>query len=197
MFYDFGKSYLDEFLVCFTHLHSTGILQMHLVLDACLTRGTKRKLSQQTLLQFNFSPRSKVQACLTKSDDSKSNITSDDKDITDLIGVNTEETNSITYESSSSSDNASLVNIDGSAVNSVNDDTVNNGGIVNSPSLVSETEASENESGDLDDDISGKILATFIVGRKFGEEGELHTETNITFCRDPENTKDPNAIKVS
>ncbi|CAI9268649.1 unnamed protein product [Lactuca saligna] len=165
-------------------------------LDACLTRGTKRKLSQQTLLQFNFSPRSKVQACLTKSDDTKSNITSDVKDITELIEVDTEETGSIIYESSSSSDNASLVNIDGSAKISVNDDTVNNGGIVNSPSLVSEIEASENESGDLDDDISGKILATFIVGRKFGDEGELHTETNITFCRDPENSKDPNAIKV-
>ncbi|XP_023748691.1 fanconi-associated nuclease 1 homolog isoform X1 [Lactuca sativa] len=165
-------------------------------LDACLTRGTKRKLSQQTLLQFNFSPRSKVQACLTKSDDTKSNIISDVKDITELIEVDTEETDSIIYESSSSSDNASLVNIDGSAEISVNDDTVNYGGIVNSPSLVSEIEASENESGDLDDDISGKILATFIVGRKFGEEGELHTETSITFCRDPENIKDPNAIKV-
>ncbi|KAI3511622.1 hypothetical protein L1887_18778 [Cichorium endivia] len=165
-------------------------------LDACLTRGTKRKLSQQTLLQFNFSPKSKVQICLTNSDDTTSNITSHHKDITDSIGIDAEETESITYESSSSPDNASLVNMDHSAEISGNDDTVNNGGIVNSSSLVSETEASENDSADLDDDISGKILATFIVGRRFGEEGELHTGTNISLCRDPENIKDINAIKV-
>ncbi|KAL4561058.1 hypothetical protein LXL04_033220 [Taraxacum kok-saghyz] len=169
-------------------------------LDACLTRGTKRKLSQQTLLQFNFSPRSKVRTCLTYSVDTKSNITSHDKDTTDLIGIDTEVTDSITYESSSSPD----VNIDPSAEILVNDDKtiassgsiITNGEIGNCATSVSEIEASENDSAYTDDDISGTFLATFIVGRKFGDEGELHTGTNISLFRDPENVKDPNAIKV-
>lgn len=173
-------------------------------LDACLARGTKRKLSQQTLLQFNFCSKSKVQFYSTNLDDTKSNPNSLDKDITELSGVGTEDTNSITCESSSSPDNISLVNTDGSAEVSVNSERisvrggspVNNAGRVDSPSLLPETEVSEDDNANSDDDISGKLLATFVVGRRFSEEGELHTGANISLCRDPENIKDPNAVKV-
>ncbi|XP_024983446.1 fanconi-associated nuclease 1 homolog isoform X3 [Cynara cardunculus var. scolymus] len=172
-------------------------------LDACLARGTKRKLSQQTLLQFNFCSKSKVQFHSTNLDDTKSNLTSLEKDITDLGGVGTEDTDSITCQSSSSSDDILLANADDSAEISVNDEKigvrggspVNNGGRVNSPSLLTETEVSEDDSANSDDDILGKLLATFIVGRRFSEEGELHTGASISLCRDPENIKDPNAVK--
>ncbi|KAJ9558885.1 hypothetical protein OSB04_013499 [Centaurea solstitialis] len=173
-------------------------------LDACLSRGTKRKLSQQTLLQFNFRSKSEVRFYPTNSDDTKSNLTSLDTDITELSEVGTEDTSSMTCESSSSSGNVSPVNTDGSAELLVDNERirvkggspVNNGGRVESFSLVLETEVSEDDSANFDDDISGKLLSTFIVGRKFSEEGELQTGSNISLCRDPENIKDPNAVKV-
>ncbi|GJU94765.1 fanconi-associated nuclease 1 homolog isoform X1 [Tanacetum coccineum] len=160
-------------------------------LDACLTRGTKRKLSQQTLLQFNFSPspRSKIKVCLVDSDDTKSKLASHDKDTQAISVVSTKET--IEYESSSSSDNVSLALIDTSAETLVNDDR-----IITDGSTVNDLEVCENDSANSDDDILGKLLATFIVGRRYGEEVELRTGDTISLCRDPENTKDPNAVKV-
>ncbi|KAI7727989.1 hypothetical protein M8C21_006056 [Ambrosia artemisiifolia] len=172
-------------------------------LDACLTRGTKRKLSQRTLLQFNFSPKSKAQIDRTNLDDTKFNPTCHDKDMADLSVVGVEETNSITYESSSSSDIVSLAYTDGSAETSVNEDiiirggsTANDDGNANSLSNLPGIVVSDNDKAGSDDDISGKLLATFIVGRRYSEEEELHTGDNISLCRDPENIKDPNAIKV-
>lgn len=47
------------------------------------------------------------------------------------------------------------------------------------------------------DDIFGLTLDTFIVGRRFGDEAELNLGMMITLQRDPNNVKDPNAIKVS
>ncbi|KAK9068699.1 hypothetical protein SSX86_012814 [Deinandra increscens subsp. villosa] len=174
-------------------------------LDACLTRGTKRKLSQQTLLQFNFCSKSKSQTELTdlELDDTKSNPSFHDKDITALSVVGIEETKSMSCESSSSSENDSLADIDGSGETSVNEDriivggsTVNDDGNVNSLANHPGIEVSDNDSANSDDDISGKLLATFIVGRRFSEEEELHTGDNISLCREIENMKDPNAIKV-
>ena len=46
------------------------------------------------------------------------------------------------------------------------------------------------------DDLSGMILETFIVGRKFSDENELNLGASISLERDPTNVKDPNAIKV-
>lgn len=46
------------------------------------------------------------------------------------------------------------------------------------------------------DDIYGVILETFIVGRRFGDETELYLGASIHLSRDPDNVKDPNAIKV-
>ncbi|XP_062108077.1 fanconi-associated nuclease 1 homolog isoform X3 [Humulus lupulus] len=46
------------------------------------------------------------------------------------------------------------------------------------------------------DDISGVILETFIVGRRFSDEKEINHGASIYLQRDPHNVKDPNAIKV-
>ncbi|XP_071720394.1 fanconi-associated nuclease 1 homolog [Rutidosis leptorrhynchoides] len=165
-------------------------------LDACLARGTKRKLSQQTLLQFNFCSKSKMKLDPTDSDDTKSNPTSHHTKITNLRGIGTEVTSSIIYDSFSSSDNVSLMPKDGLVEEtSMNQDTIITcGSVVNHDENVN----SENDGviKDDDDDISEKSLATFIVGRKFSDVEELHTGDNITLCRDPDNSKDPNAIKV-
>lgn len=104
--------------------------------------------------------------------------------------VSTDET--IEYESSSSSDNVSLALIDNSAETTVNDDR-----IITDGSTVNDLEVCENDSANSDDDILGKLLATFIVGRRYGEEVELRAGDTISLCRDPENTKDPNAVKVN
>lgn len=46
------------------------------------------------------------------------------------------------------------------------------------------------------DDILGAALDTFIVGRKFSSEKDVDLGATISLSRDPENPKDPNAIKV-
>lgn len=46
------------------------------------------------------------------------------------------------------------------------------------------------------DDISGMVLETFIVGRRFSNEKELNHGESIFLVRDPHNAKDPNAIEV-
>ena len=104
--------------------------------------------------------------------------------------VSTEET--IEYESSSSSDNVSLALTHNPADTSVNDDQ-----IITDGSTVNDLEVCENDSADSDDDILGKLLATFIVGRRYGEEVELRAGDTISLCRDSENIKDPNAVKVN
>lgn len=46
------------------------------------------------------------------------------------------------------------------------------------------------------DDISGVILETSIVGRRFSVVKDLNKGAKISLLRDPDNAKDPNAIKV-
>ncbi|KAI8000125.1 hypothetical protein LOK49_LG09G01490 [Camellia lanceoleosa] len=46
------------------------------------------------------------------------------------------------------------------------------------------------------DDIFGRVLEPFIVGRKFGDDVELNHGKSITLLRDPDNIKYCNAIKV-
>ncbi|XP_061374406.1 fanconi-associated nuclease 1 homolog [Gastrolobium bilobum] len=45
-------------------------------------------------------------------------------------------------------------------------------------------------------DISGVALETFIVGRRYTDQEEICHGTTISLLRDPQNVKDPNAIKV-
>lgn len=44
--------------------------------------------------------------------------------------------------------------------------------------------------------IFGVKLETFIVGRKYADQEEVCVGTIVSLLRDPENVKDPNAIKV-
>lgn len=69
---------------------------------------------------------------------------------------------------------------------------------INCPSLPSEGKVSENDMQEWvdDDDLSELSLETFIVGRRFADQTELNPQKKIILSRDPENAKDPNAIKV-
>ncbi|KAD3337085.1 hypothetical protein E3N88_32605 [Mikania micrantha] len=100
-------------------------------------------------------------------------------------------------------DNVSLGHIYGSEEISVTegriirgDSTINDDRNVNFLLNPSEIEVSDIDSANSNDDISGNFFGTFIIGRRFSEEEELHIGNNIYLCRDPENVKDPNAIKV-
>ncbi|RXH90471.1 hypothetical protein DVH24_035235 [Malus domestica] len=168
-----------------------NIINSHL--DVCLSRGTKRKLTQRTLLELNFCPDSKVQARSL-----------------DLEGLGNELFHTVHDDGSVQSVHGfSDDTLCGSLLNSMSD--MQNQ--VNSPSrkpiskdrvsaaFDAHSLAPKNEVMDCDmtiteDDICRVILETFIVGRRFSDENELYLGASISLLRDPDNIKDPNAIKV-
>lgn len=86
--------------------------------------------------------------------------------------------------------------IDSSAENLINDDTTSYDTSSNSPSLLPKDEMPKHDITVAMDNLSGVTLETFIVGRKFSDEEELNIGASISLLRDPDNVKDPNAIKV-
>ncbi|KAM1462965.1 hypothetical protein TB2_046946 [Malus domestica] len=168
-----------------------NIINSHL--DVCLSRGTKRKLTQRTLLELNFCPDSKVQARSR-----------------DLEGLGNELFHTVHDDGSVQSVHGfSDDTLCGSLLNSMSD--MQNQ--VNSPSrkpiskdrvsaaFDAHSLAPKNEVMDCDmtiteDDICRVILETFIVGRRFSDENELYLGASISLLRDPDNIKDRNAIKV-
>lgn len=65
-----------------------------------------------------------------------------------------------------------------------------------SPTLLPENKMPKYEMNETMEDMSGQLLKTFVVGRKFSEEVMLYPGANISLLRDPNNIKDSNAIKV-
>ncbi|XP_027350750.1 fanconi-associated nuclease 1 homolog [Abrus precatorius] len=143
-------------------------------LDACLSkqRGetTKRKLTQRTLLQLNFTrPLSKpkfenlsngynaVSPCATPRNDECEKELSGSREV----------------------DLDSTISISSSSL------PLNNG----VPEL-------DDPDFECKDDVLGVTLETFIVGRKYTDREEICAGAAISLLRDPQNVKDPNAIKV-
>lgn len=147
--------------------------------DDCLApKGSKRKLSQVTLLQLNFS-RSKTKL--------QSGAPADDQVIT------------------SEADETSTSDVNGGSVCIGNDSLrkheekfvseVATGDKLASPLIASDVEGCKDEI--LDDcDISKVVIPTFIVGRRYGSRDSVDPQSRICLSRDPENVKDPNAVKV-
>ncbi|PRQ38139.1 putative phosphodiesterase I [Rosa chinensis] len=126
-------------------------------LDECLSRGTKRKLTQRTLLELNFCPVSKIQ-----------NFSCDSKQFgNDLFPAARDESRN---------------QVDSPSRDPINKDEI--------------SEVPDFDVTITQDDIYGVILETFIVGRRFGDGTELYLGASIYLSRDPDNVKDPNAIKV-
>lgn len=176
---------------------------MVMISDGCLSRGTKRKLSQRTLLQLNFCSRAKVESHSTELGtaeniriQSSSDSNSGDGTLSNLSDLGAKEDDKIRCKSPKSSDYVIYTDVVGSAETSTNDDKLNC--IVNSPpSLSKMTKLDTSETGDDVDDVYGKALATYIVARRFGDKVDLNAGSTISLLRDPENAKDPYAIKVS
>lgn len=162
--------------------------------DACLAKGTKRKLSQRTLFQFNFFSNKSNCKGTTESE-------TDDKDISNS-------TNKLSSDGYEEDDNgeAQVHPLDSVALgrkrSSVSGEDKTNGNELNnqvdsaSLSLEGRVFDDEMEASVANDELSNISLETFIVGRRFADETVLNLGAKIFLLRDAKNTKDANAVKV-
>ncbi|CAK9176019.1 unnamed protein product [Ilex paraguariensis] len=170
-------------------------------LDACLARGTKRKFSQRTLFQLNFCSRSKVKIHAIELDDASTTVSQSGPNNGSLCVTNRKSDDVRGFEAYTNNRCEVPLNSEvmqtyriGSTENPVTDDRINYR--VDLASLLPENEMSTYDIDKNVDDISGLFLETFIVGRRFGDEVELTTGASVLLLRDPDNVKDPNAVKV-
>ncbi|KAL9397629.1 hypothetical protein Peur_011882 [Populus x canadensis] len=181
-------------------------------LDACLTRGTKRKLTQRTLFQLNFC--SQPMVCSRSSDVKKlgtgnvqedaavgfDNSTAVDENEVDssLLNLRSEVTKCI--EAITVDDISGETALGTSAGGSTMKQKLIDGDLINGqvdPSLLSlRSEVMKSIEAVPVGDISGVFLETFIVGRRFSVEKELNLGASICLLRETDNAKDPNAIQV-
>ncbi|XP_010069382.2 fanconi-associated nuclease 1 homolog isoform X1 [Eucalyptus grandis] len=170
-----------------------GDYGINLHLDTCLTRGTKRKVTQRTLLQLNFSPRLKVKVCPVESDLEQSTV--------DVVCNNPHEDLVNGGHECDRVENGDGFpeNGDGLLLNGCARSLGSECQIarkVRSASLSPKKVATHCDISVDDEDIFGTVVDTFIVGRKFSDEKELKLGMAISLLREPENVKDPSAIKV-
>lgn len=178
--------------------------------DLCLLRGTKRKLSQRTLLQFSFCPKLKSSRCESEG------VHAGTSDVVQVIepAKNNLQLGSIGADEVTCAKSQCEMSrsYDGTSLKS----SLVFGSIIQHSKTFTEkiyidddademTDASSEPFGsgasDVDvegilDDLSGTTLETCIVGRKYVDAAEAVAGTSICFLRDPYNIKDPNAIKV-
>ncbi|MBA0585850.1 hypothetical protein Gorai_016612 [Gossypium raimondii] len=171
-------------------------------LDRCLSRRTKRKLTQRTLLELNFGcSQSKLQI---SSDESEQLLSSDlSKNCSDYEENVTRCFSKIDPREEKSHDqrrqlphteSVKQIDVAGSAENPISDGRANT--MVDFSALSTDNEESRNHIDVTVDSISGMAIDTYIVGRKFSDEKEVNLGANISLLRDPDNIKDSNAIKV-
>ncbi|KAF5465193.1 hypothetical protein F2P56_015220 [Juglans regia] len=170
-------------------------------LDACLSRGTKRKLTQQTLLQSNFWSQPKISS--SELEPSGKNVSGRGSDkslvhnaVPGLPDFGAAEENVISMcQSSRKLESDMQTHIDDSSENPVNEYWIN----YSTDTTQQLSPKNEVPKGDMDvtmDEICGVTLETYIVGRRFSDEKKLLLGASISLLRDPNNDKDPNAIKV-
>ncbi|XP_043722626.1 fanconi-associated nuclease 1 homolog isoform X2 [Telopea speciosissima] len=187
--------------VCGDKLRATDYnINSHL--DTCLARGTKRKLTQRTLLESRFCSRSKDKVHSDDSSNLGSNSTH--RDLENSPACNTSSTLPEFGATEADKRNQCLLPLD----LSFNRETCIEVLVENLPKEGSFDKVDEPPpfSHDLEmhqlnmvsfkDNISGATLETFIVGRRFSDEVELKQGASISLSRDSNNPKDPNAIKV-
>uniref|UniRef100_A0A2P2JE68 Uncharacterized protein MANES_05G194700 n=1 Tax=Rhizophora mucronata TaxID=61149 RepID=A0A2P2JE68_RHIMU len=183
-------------------------------LDACLSRGTKRKLTQRTLLQFNFCSQSMAQFSTGGSKKLRSDSETGATNENPLQNSAICNENSYSVKENDSSFGKLCVTVEtilGASTGVLTKKPVNGtGGSTKKPgnadlkncqvhcsSLSLETEFSKKCDLVITvDDVVGVVLGTLIVGRRFSLERDLRLGARISLLRDPNNAKDPNAIKV-
>ncbi|XP_051118179.1 fanconi-associated nuclease 1 homolog isoform X2 [Andrographis paniculata] len=162
--------------VCGARLPALDNTAINSHLDECLSRGSKRKLSQLTLLDLNFS-RSKIKVESSPlNDEGNQVILSDANNTYGQLHSSTE--------------------LDNFVENVVEKDIVNHDFVSAPLSLQSDHHVYDMEEYPDNYDISKVFLPTFIVGRRHGSRHKLDLESRICLSRDPENVRDSNAIKV-
>ncbi|KAL7081099.1 hypothetical protein ACP275_14G018200 [Erythranthe tilingii] len=178
--------------VCDALLPSLDSTIINSHLDYCLAKGKKRKLSQVTLLQLNFS-RSKIKV---------NSISPADKQ-TEVIPT---EPNRIV--SSETINNSNDLDSSKEFVDNSHSISLRNNQLIRcTENLVAEATANDNFTSQLllsgikeecldDCDVWKVVFPTSIVGHRYGSREELVPESRIRLSRDPENVKDRNAIKV-
>lgn len=184
------------------------ILSVSLSSDACLTRGTKRKLTQRTLLHFSFGSRLNDKTFFIKADnleDDEIQMKSDDnfEPSTVLLSPKTDSAenngrNECASETIYSPQSILRTCVEVSLEHLNRDDLMNSKEVDMSGSCSSfpDLKMTKLVSSSAGVDTTVGTLETYIVGRKFADEVELNQGTLISLLRDPKNVKDPNAIKV-
>ncbi|XP_042059785.1 fanconi-associated nuclease 1 homolog [Salvia splendens] len=162
--------------------------------DDCLApKGSKRKLSQATLFQLNFSrskaklhsPQLANELVIPSAPDEMSTIES----IHDSNGLGwSEEYANKGLENDSNANPEEKVICKGTASDKFA-----------SPSLPCDIgDGRKDGVGEFSDDydISKVVIPTLIVGRRYGSRESIDPQSSICLSRDHENVNDPNAIKV-
>ncbi|KAH7565058.1 hypothetical protein JRO89_XS09G0122100 [Xanthoceras sorbifolium] len=178
-----------------------SVINSHL--DACLSRGTKRKLSQRTLLQFNFSAQSKVQIQCNETELLRTDVVCNNPGETLPENAFCGSPNFVAVEENGNNRCDELqLNLESVKQTNIGDSTetpMNHQRIHSQNHMSSSSPDSEVPILDVDmniDDISVATLQTFIVGRRFSDEKGIKFGACITLLREPDNVKDPNAIRV-
>lgn len=179
--------------VCGARLPGADNALINSHVDDCLApKASKRKLSQVTLLQFNFS-RSKVRF-------DSSQPTNDQVNPSEPDGISTSDAIHNLNGSEEYANNHSVyLGNDLSASHEENSiSKYPDSDKFVSPLLPSDVEGPKDGVDEyLDDyDVSKVIIPTLIVGRRYGCREELDPQSRLCLSRDPENVKDSNAIKV-
>ncbi|KAF7107019.1 hypothetical protein CFC21_107708 [Triticum aestivum] len=181
-------------------------------LDICLSRGAKRKLTQSSLLDFRFSKKTTAEPTpdiLNNSDEAENKGLTDgdvstDRELSSMNGVTGSPKDSGTTSLTgclhgspgiSKTLNTCIPSNAGLPIikNAENDDAVEKA----SSCLLSAGTTSVSIDACPDADSSTTVAVdTVIVGRRFRESFELQEGMGITVVRDPQNAKDPDAVKV-
>uniref|UniRef100_A0ACD5ZS42 Uncharacterized protein n=1 Tax=Avena sativa TaxID=4498 RepID=A0ACD5ZS42_AVESA len=174
-------------------------------LDLCLTRGAKRKLTQSSLLDFRFSKKATVEPTLDSlnKDDEAENKGLADGDVSSDGDRNSDpgspEDSTAPLLPGCLHDSPGISKMHNTSIPSnivlpnAEYDEVENG----SSCVLSAVTTLGSIDACPDADSSTTVAVdTVIVGRRFRENIELQEGVGITVTRDPQNAKDPDAIKV-
>ncbi|KAF8733066.1 hypothetical protein HU200_015427 [Digitaria exilis] len=169
-------------------------------LDTCLTRGTKRKLTQSTLLNFRFSK--KVPPEPTSNSLNNEVETRNMKKVDESLSSD-QALFSVDSDIGSSKSGAANVSLPGCLIPDISETISafvpsNNGAVEHCSSIMLPTVATSDSIDACANIYTRTTVAvyTVIVGRRFHENIELRQDAGITILRDPQNAKDPDAIKV-
>ncbi|XP_038989792.1 fanconi-associated nuclease 1 homolog isoform X2 [Phoenix dactylifera] len=179
-------------------------------LDTCLARGVKRKLTQSTLLQFKFCPRSRSESSLVDLDNDKekarkrgstnesdpSNFPLSSRYGSTRMSERMQCASASPYHSLSSSETCTDASLEGLVIEDAVISKVKDPLYSHMFRQSVKTQIPKLDTCGPGDAKYVEILETFIVGCRFHDNAELRQGASIFLLRDPQNSKDRHAIKV-